>query len=205
MAYCTVTELAEHLGLVDNITAGVVTVGPERTEKYQRAIDAASTMLDEDTGRRFTATEAGTVRYFVPNHLNVLRISDVVTVTEIKVDDDGDGTYETTLTTTDYELGSLHTDNSTWPYDRVQRISSTWPIPSPSGRQRLIKITGTWGWSSVPVPIKQACLISAARILQRGGSPLGVSGSVDFGAYMVRNTDPDYQALIAPYRKMGVA
>lgn len=204
MAYATVAELADHLGMSDNLNAGVM-VSTERTARYNRALDAATAVIDSKCGRTFTATNAGVVRYFVPSGGDTLLIDDVTTVTEVKVDDDANGTYETTLTTNDYELNQWgHYQSTTWPYSYIVRLDDSWPTPSWTGRRRLVKITGTWGWASVPVPVKQACIILAARYLQRGNAALGVQGVSDFGPFTIRSTDPDVDALLTPYVKLGV-
>ena len=205
MSYATVAELAEHLGLSENVAGGRV-VDSNRTARYQLALDAATQAIRNDTGRDFAAGTAGTAKIIpVFTSSSVLPIPDLVSATEVKVDDDYDGTYETTLTTTDYELSSWHANDEAWPFEIITRLSAYWPCSPVGGRSRLVKITGTWGWAAVPAPIQQACLLLAARHLQRGNSPAGVQGVAEFGAFTIRSSDPDYWALIGPYRKPGIA
>jgi hypothetical protein len=66
-----------------------------------------------------------------------------------------------------------------------------------------VKLTAVYGWPSVPIAIKQACVIQSSRIYKRLDSPLGVAGFGDLGAIRVtRDLDPDVAQLVAPYRRM---
>jgi hypothetical protein len=203
MAYATVAELAAHLGLSDAITPSGVMVDAARNARYQLALDVASTAIETDCGRVFTSASA--TKTLISKGGYVLPVPDLVSATTIKTDEDDDGIFETTLLAVDYELGSWNELRTDWPYEWVNRIDDQWPIPTPGGRRKLIEITGTWGWSSVPNPIKQACLLMAARQVARGNASLGVQGVSDFGPFSIRSTDPDYQALIGPYKIVGVA
>jgi hypothetical protein len=68
-----------------------------------------------------------------------------------------------------------------------------------------VQVTGTWGWSSVPVAIKQATILLAMRQFKRYDSPLGVAGFGDLGAIRVGKLDPDVDALVMPYKKVTAA
>ena len=203
MAYATVAELAAHLGLSDAITASGQMVDASRNARYQLALDTASAMVDQDTGRVFTSSTA--TKTLMSSGETLLLVPDLISVTTLKVDEDGDGVFEETLTTADYELISFNETHAGWPYQAVQRIDDVWPIPVWGGRRKLVQIAGTWGWSAVPTAIKQATILMAARQVARGNASLGVQSIPDLGGFGIRNTDPDYVALIAPYRRMGVA
>ena len=203
MAYATVAELASHLGLSDAINQSGQMVDATRNARYQLALDTATSMIDQDTGRVFTSTVA--TKALMSSGETLLMVPDLVSVSTLKVDGDGDGTYETTLAAADYELLSFNETHSGWPYQAIQRIDDHWPLPSWGGRRKLVQIAGTWGWSAVPSAIKQACLIMAARQVARGNASLGVQGVSDFGPFSIRNNDPDYANLIGPYRLMGIA
>lgn len=203
MAYATVAELAAHLGLSDAITPSGQMVDAARNARYQLALDTASAMVDQDTGRVFTSTVA--TKTLMSAGEQLLVVPDLVSVTSIKVDEDGDGVFEETLTAADFELISFNETHAGWPYQAINRIDDFWPIPVWGGRRRLVEVVGTWGWASVPMPIKQATLLMAARQVARGNASLGVQGVSDFGPFSIRNTDPDYVALIRPYSVVGIA
>jgi hypothetical protein len=65
----------------------------------------------------------------------------------------------------------------------------------------LVKVTGTFGWASVPEPVKFASIIQASRLFKRLESPLGVAGVSDIGIMRVgANIDGDVAQLINPFR-----
>lgn len=202
MAYATVAELATHLGAQD-LLAGSTMPSDAKNARWESILDAASRAVDQDCGRSFASRTA--TKTFAPDGGTMLRLPDLVSVTTLKVDADGDGTYETTLTTADYELGTWHDLDERWPYEYAVRLGTSWPQPYSGTRRLLVQINGTWGWSAVPAEIKQATLLIAARLVQRSNSALGVQGVTDFGPFSIRNTDPDAVHLIAAFRKMVVA
>ena len=66
-----------------------------------------------------------------------------------------------------------------------------------------MRVTGVFGWPSVPKAIEVATIIQSTRIFKRYDSPLGVAGFGDFGAVRVsRFLDPDVEQLVMPYKKM---
>jgi hypothetical protein len=66
-----------------------------------------------------------------------------------------------------------------------------------------VRITGVWGWVSIPTAVKQATILQASRIFKRNDSPLGVAGFGDMGVVRVgARLDPDVQHLVDPYRSM---
>lgn len=197
MAYATVAELTEYLGLTSNLSAGVV-VTAERTARLSQALAAASAHIEQDTGRVFTNTTA--TKQLTCDGGDVLLIPDLVSVTTLKVDDNADGVYEITLTTADYELNTYHETQPGWPYEYIVRVDDYWPVRTFAGRRRLVEIVGVWGWAAVPTPIKQACLLLAARLVQRSNAALGVQAVGDLGGFGIRSSDPDYDRLVSPYR-----
>jgi hypothetical protein len=200
MAYATVPELAEHLGWTENVYAGTV-VSSEMTAKMTRILSAASDVVDRDTKRVFTVSSSQT-RDLMSYGGDLLWVPDLVSVSAIVVDDNADGTYETTLAAADYQLHQTFNAPADWPYEYIARFDDYWPRPEYSDRLRkVIRITGVWGWAAVPDAIKQATLLLAARHLQRGQSALGFQALQDFGGFGIRSTDPDYLMLIDRYTK----
>ena len=62
-----------------------------------------------------------------------------------------------------------------------------------------LRITADWGWATVPSEVQLAASMLAARLHRRVDSPLGVTGSDEFGTMYVRKIDPDIQALLGEY------
>lgn len=82
---------------------------------------------------------------------------DLLSVTSLKTDEDGDGVYEITWAATDYILEPWNAAAKIRPYEYI----STNPM---QGRYRFpylpksIEIVGSWGYAnSPPEPIKEAC------------------------------------------------
>jgi hypothetical protein len=72
--------------------------------------------------------------------------------------------------------------------------------------EATVEVTGTWGWSAVPIAVTQACVIQSSRIYKRLDSPLGVAGISDIGIMRVSNQlDPDVAQLVSPYRRIRFA
>ncbi|HMA77619.1 MAG TPA: phage gp6-like head-tail connector protein, partial [Candidatus Paceibacterota bacterium] len=68
-----------------------------------------------------------------------------------------------------------------------------------------VQVTGTFGFTSIPVAIQQATLLLTLRQYRRYDSPLGVAGFDDMGVVRVGRIDPDVQKLIAPFRRVKMA
>jgi hypothetical protein len=160
-------------------------------------------LIDGHAARKFW--NSGTaVRYFVAQDDFVCEVDDLSTGTVvIQTAAGADGIFDTTWDADDYQLEPLNQelDGIAWPYTTIRAIGDyLWPI---SGGEALVKITGVWGWPSIPIAIKQACVIQASRIYKRLDSPLGVAGFGDLGAIRVtRDLDPDVQQLVMPYKRM---
>jgi hypothetical protein len=195
MAYCTPDEVLARMGHPAATSADLLA-------RIVDAIPAAQAQIDSDCGRVFTASTA--TRTFRPmGYSYVLHLPDFTALTTLKVDDDDDGVFETTIAAGGYELDK-GTDRTDWPYDRVRLLDRH--LPYGGRRQRRIQVAATWGWAAVPSPINQACSLMAARLAQRSKHALfGTESLGDVGAAMIRNNDPDYLRLIGPYRVPQVA
>lgn len=205
MSYCTPTEVLARMGRGEATTAVA-------NQNVQDAIDAATQAIDEDTHRVFHAPLDETKQLPVLNcESRRLYVPDLISVTSIKVDDDSDGVFETTLTSADYELDSWHArnyldengDRAVWPFEFVTILGRAWPR---TDRRRVVEIEGTWGWPTIPSAVNQACSILATRLMQRmSAAPFGVQSFGELGASGIRSTDPDYQHLIAPFKVTSIA
>lgn len=105
-------------------------------------------------GRFFTKDAAAVVRHYKPLFSNVLNVDDIVTLTSIKVDAGLDGTYETTLASTEYELTPLNAADGPEPapYTAIERLTGAWASTS------RVEVTAIFGWPAVPEAVKRACL-----------------------------------------------
>lgn len=173
------------------------------------ACSAASRAIDGITSRRFWKdTDAASVRYYTPvQSYGTLQIDDLVTLTSVYVDDLGDGSFPTLLVAnTDFVVEPLNAaaESPARPYTQLRTHpnapSSSWPR-----YPRSVKVTGRFGWPSVPDEIVRATTILAIKLFKRQESPMGVvTVGPDDVAIRVAGSDPDVRMLVDPYRKMTV-
>lgn len=169
----------------------------------EAVIEASSRMIDKYCGRFFYQTSAGQIRYYSPASEVLCFTDDVITVTALATDRNLTRTWDHPIVAADYELGPLNNAGFSFPYTEI-RIK---PLAGDSFDLGLemVKVTGTYGWSSIPDAINEACLITAARYFKRKDAPFGVAGGGEVGqSVALRAVDPDCQVLLAPYRKIGL-
>lgn len=164
-------------------------------------ITAASRSVDKFCNRLFSpATEA---RYFTAMCGTYLDIDDITTVTTIETDADGDRTYEDTWSATDFDLEPYNAAAYGEAYTQLH-TTPTGLYTFPTGRKG-VKITGVWGWSSIPAPVSEATILLTVRWFKRKDSPFGIAGTNELGqVQMMATRDPDVKAMLEPYRKFSV-
>lgn len=194
--YCTLNELKSALRITDSLDDTLL----------ENAIEAASRRIDNECSRRFYKDQSATARVYTSDRHDMLFVDDVSSTTGlvVKIDDDGDGTFETTLTlNVDYQIEPLNNLAQGKPVLLLRALDTLFPIAS--NKRALVEVTATWGWPSVPDAICEATVLLASRQFKRLDSPLGVAGFGDLGAIVVRRIDPDVAALIEAYKHVVVA
>lgn len=194
--YCTLTEVKAALRISDTVDDTLL----------ENAVEAASRRIDGECSRRFYQDGSATARTYAATRHDLIIVDDISTTSGliVKIDDDADGTFETTLTSgTDFQLEPVNALTQAKPVTMLRALDTGWPVAA-NGRT-LIQITARWGWPAVPDAIREATVLLAARQFRRLDSPLGVAGFGDLGAIVVRRIDPDVAAMIAPYRLAMVA
>lgn len=195
--YATLDQVKAALRITDTVDDALI----------EGATESASRLIDGYAMRNFY--QSGTVtRYFATDSPLFVQTDDIAgTAITVETEPSDDGTW-ITWTVTDYQLEPLNgnLDGIPWTYDRIRAVGD-YVFPTGNalgdGEEALIRVTGVFGWPSVPKAIETACIIQASRIFKRYDSPLGVAGFGDFGAVRVsRFLDPDVEQLVMPYRKM---
>jgi hypothetical protein len=187
--YASLPELKQYLAIGD----------AANDVDLERALDAASRKIDGECGRTFGLQTAQT-RLYYPESAWSVRTPDLVAVTTLKTDPDGDQTFDTTLTVADYEL---------WPLNegRYQEIRIRPQADDSFTPGRYVQVVGTFGVvvdGGLPVEVRQAALILASRYYKRAEAPFGVLQNTDLGQYTRLSTnDPDVVALLSPWRLAG--
>lgn len=170
------------------------------------ALTAASRGIDGATRRRFwTDADALQVRHYTPVSAGWLSVDDLVALTSLKTDTDGDGTFENAWTlNTDFVLEPLNAAADARPWTSVSRHPRGSYREFPVDLPRSVQVTGKFGWDSVPEAIKEATMILASKLLRRvREAPFGVvTVGIDEGVAMrIARTDPDVRFLIADYTR----
>ena len=194
--YCTLAEVKAALRITDN----------DDDTLLERAIESASRRIDGYCGRWFYKTAQTAVQLFAENELILVFPNDLANSSvTIKLDANGDGTYEETLVQgTDYILTPTNAPLNGFPYSKAEMIGGdTFPLyyaPAPP----TVEVTGEWGWNAVPSDVNQACILLAMRQFARLNAALGVVGFADM-AIQVKAVDPDVRDLLNQYRLIAVA
>jgi hypothetical protein len=168
------------------------------------ALTGASRAIDKLCNRRFYAdADVSQVRYYTPDDRRCLRIDDLVTLTSLTVDSNGDGTYEQTWTlNTDFVLKPLNAAADSEPWREIE-IHPLGSYCFPCHLPRSVKVTGKFGWAAVPDAIKAATMMLSARLIKRAReAPFGVAGfGMDGAVVSIARNDPDVVGLVKPYMR----
>ncbi len=200
--YATLAEVKAAARITDNIDDSLL----------ETAIESSSRDIDAYTERVFFNTGATAVtRIYIPENIYLLETDDIISVTSIKSDTTGEGGFDQTWATTDYQLEPLNglAGGIATPFTRVRAVGDyLWPIYEPrdiNAGQASVQIVARFGFASIPSAIKQATILSSLRAYKRYESPTGVLGFSDVGVIRIGRLDPDVERLIQPYRKIRFA
>jgi hypothetical protein len=195
MSYATLAEFKSAIGIASTDTAD--------DTPLQSVLDATDALIDLYTDRKQGFGTATETRYYNATEFEYAMVDDLVSITTLTTDDNGDGTYPTTWTAgTDYNLAPGNAALDGWPYTQID-VSVTYPRNFPKNVYRGVKVVGVFGWPAVPPAVKQAALIQAGAVWSSRTSPFGVIGSADLGGILRQNRalHPEAQVLLEAYRR----
>ena len=189
--YCTLADVKAALRLQDTVDDVLL----------ENSINSASRMIDQYCNRYFYSGQAGEVRYYQANDGFTCWIDDAQTITEVKTASVDPTIYDTTWDVSDYQVLPINRI-ANGGYYPITALTATDNYLFPVWADiALVKVTGTFGFPSIPEPIKFAAIIQASRLYKRLESPLGVAGVSDIGIMRVgANIDGDVAQLINPFR-----
>lgn len=192
MGYVTLEALKETLMLQGESFAD---------DDLNLGLNSATKVVDSMCGRSFLADEDATVvRLYEPRRDDWLELDDLIELTSIESSLVG-ATDWVTWDDVDFDLLPLNAELDNEPFTelRLPQFSVRRPLTG----QRQVRVTGKFGWSDVPDVVKQATGILAARLVKRAReAPFGVTAiGADSVAMRVSRTDPDVDALLAPYMR----
>lgn len=168
-------------------------------EILQMAITSASAAIDSATGRTFGPSTALEDRYYQVYRIDYdyfVNVDDVFDTTglAVKASSDGGTTY-----TADVLFAPL-------PRQPGQPVR-TLELNEGFATGEWVQVSGHFGYTAIPEPIRLATLLQANRYVKRRDAPYGVAGSVEMGSEMrlLNKLDPDVEVLIRPYKRIWVA
>ena len=193
--YATLAQVKAALRITDTVDDALL----------EMAIESGSRAIDGYANRSFYS-QGSAVRIFTPNDNYLTEIDDLITLTllESKTDDDSD--FDTIFAADDFQLEPLNgrVDGLAVPFNFIRAVGDY--LFTQFEQEATVRVTGVWGWPSVPISITQATVIQSSRIYKRLDSPLGVAGVSDIGIMRISNRlDPDVAQLVDPFRRIRFA
>lgn len=184
-AYVTSDELKAFIRVTDTVD----------DVEVASAIEAASRAVDEYTGRQFGQVASAEARRYTARPRGcrwVVDTDDLADVTGLTV-------AVPAGTITLYDRTPVNAAAKGWPYTGLAVDPDS--TVQPTGERYEVTVTAKWGWSAVPVAVKNATKLQASRFLARRDSPYGVAGSPDQGSEvrLLARVDPDVAVILRPY------
>jgi hypothetical protein len=201
--YVTPAALRSRIGLAATDTSADL--------ELHDACFAASRSIEQLCDRAFWRTATGTVRVFAAcgwYEVELPDFSDLVSVSALDTDGDGDGVFETAWSASDYQLRPVNPAAApeTLPYTEIHALGTrTFPLAlgGPTDRIERVQVTGVFGWPAVPHLVRAAAAIQAAELFRLKDAPFGVASFGEYGAIRVR-ANPMAEQMVRPYRRHPV-
>lgn len=189
--YCTLEQLKARLDLDDTDDDAIL----------EAAITATSRAIELITARRFSSNAE--TRYYQARNSYEFMVDDLLSVTTLQTDNDGDGSYEYSWASSDYVLMPVNAAADNAPYRWIERDPNSllW-FPVTRHHPKAIKLAGGFGYSATtPGAVKEAALLLGAQVFQRKDAIFGVSGGSGFIQRVKEAAmrDPHINMLLAPY------
>ena len=182
---------------------GIATADTADDTKMETMVEGISRAIDGFCDRRFFVNGTDEVRYFTAPDRDELFAGDIVSLTSIATDEDGDRVYETAWGAGDWELQPYNAALDGQPYTMISTTpNGVYGFPSVA---KGVKLTGKFGWSAVPAPVSEACLLMTEKLFRRKDAIFGVVASLE-GGYLKQmiQDDPELKLLLGPYRWYNV-
>lgn len=211
-AYATLPELKARLDIGDT----------DDDTALEGVLMAASRWIDSKTGTRFyTVAET---RIYTACFGHMVEIDNLVSLTSLKTDPAGDGTFATTWAAADYRLAPYNALLNSQPYTWIEtRQGGAYSFPPassydsivvnynydrPRSPQPLVQVIGLFGYSTAAPPaIKEACILASMRMWGRKDLLYGVSGSAELGtltAITKLGSDGELMALLSTVKRRAI-
>lgn len=167
-------------------------------------ITRASTAISRYCTREFAPkVDASTARTFEYAGSGLLSLApyDARTVTQVRIDTDE--ASPTTLTSSDYRLAPYPARDGVYTH---LRLSPFVLVSTSRFVSRLVEVTGTWGFASVPVDVEEACIVTAAEWTRRLVAGRAAFPADEGGDGPRQEAIPfEARMLLKPYMRAGYA
>jgi hypothetical protein len=176
--------------------------------RLQAVLDATDQLINNYCERPAGFISSTQTRYYTAERGDYCLIDDLVSITTLQTDNDGDGVYETTWSASQYILAPRNAVANSQPYNEIDTVPG---FPKVFPVEYLgVKVVGSFGYkaSSAPQAVQQAALIQAGAVYFSLTAPSGAIGGADLGGIirLARALHPEAQVLLEPYRKrLGLA
>ena len=187
-SYASLTELKNVLG-VSSTTDDTV---------MRKILEAASRFIESNLNRRFYCTSE--TKYF--DGAYVLWIPDLLSIdaSGFKTDEDGDGTYENTLATTDYHLygAAIEDTFNVYPKTRIEINSNGNYSSFASGIKKGVQIAGTWGFGDGTTATPYVTTTITGTVATTTGTSLTLSadGTIEVGHTILCESEQMYVTAV---------
>lgn len=188
--------------MVDYVTSAIVKADLGITDsdsdtQIARVITAVSRAIDRVTGTTFGVGVTTSARTYFAESCGEVWVDRFDSTTGLVVKTGTDGTYATTVTSTDVVAWPLNAPALGGAYCRLLIPTGVLPVGYP---RPTVQVTAAWGFAATPELVQEAALRKAAKLFRRKDSPEGIAGTSEFGVIRIsRNEDPDVMQLLAPY------
>lgn len=199
--YLTVADLKDTLDISDLSYAH---------KDIARSVSAASRAVDAWTGRRFylnpaAGNPANVQRLFTPTRQGVLALDDLAELTLVEASDRA-GVWSTWTLGSDYLLEPTNAPADGQAYTRIRALERSSFIRDSVGFPywpASVRVTGRWGWPTLPEEVVQATQIIATQLLRRvREAPFGIVGiGLEGEAIRLSKADPQIVQLLGHLRK----
>lgn len=193
--YATLADLKTAIGISDT----------SDDTPLEAAVEAASRLIDPfcGKGRKFWLDSNAVARYYYPCDPHVVWVDDIGSTTDltVKVDLDGDGTFEQTLSINTHFIltprnAAAHYPAAAWEGIRLLSASPCLFQGSVTGRP-VVEVTAKYGWPAVPRAVERACIMQARAIFKAPDTTFGTfAAGLDGQARTIPRMDPTAAALL---------
>lgn len=191
MSYCT----------VDQVKAALRLPSPDaqQVDQLDRAVVAISASIDRYCRRSFEET-ASLSRVYPAIQSTLVLTDDISSAAPVVETRPSVADSWVVLADTAYQLEPLNNLNgaSYWPYTRIRALGGS-SFPRADDGSALIRVTGTFGWASVPTDVTEAAVLQCVRLFKRPDAPFGVTFGELGAVSMQKGLDPDVAEMLRPY------